>query len=144
MNNEQNKQTAIELGVLPELIKDGKAFAALALVQENEHKQYVAKYRRLLYKKMDTILGYDAPRQKVSYKYWFMNPERFVNEAFLKNERRNPHKWQIIVNAMYFALTETLMEAVNETRQQLKFYKERESALSTSLEVYLKSIEKAA
>lgn len=138
MNKKQNNETVIELGVLPELIRDGKAFEALMMVQENEHKQYVSKYRRMLYDKMTESLGVNAPRQSVSYRNWFTDPEKNVNKALLKNQRRNEHKWHLIVNAMHHSLSDVLMLAVNETEIQPAFYKERQQALSNALGTYLK------
>src|SRR3989304_167124 len=133
MNKEQNKQIDIELGRLPELLAEGTTFEAISMVQSNERKQVAKRYRKMLYAKMNELLGHDKPKLVLTYRNWFSEPEKFVNEAFLENERKNPHKWQKIVNAMYFALSEILMIAVEETRENLDFYKERESVLSSSL-----------
>jgi len=143
MNKEQRKQSGIEIGILPDLIKNKKAFEALVAVQGNEHKRYVGRYRRLLYAKMKESLGVNAPRQSVSYRKWFGDPETHVNDAFLDRERRNTHRWLMIVNAMNFALTETLMVAVEETNRHLEFYKERNKHLSSALDSYLKSQDNA-
>jgi len=142
MNKEQNKQIDIELGKLPELLAEGVTFEAISMVQSNEHKQVAKRYRKMLYAKMDELLGHDKPKLVLTYRNWFSNPEQFVNEAFLENERKNPHKWMKIVNAMYFALSEVLMIAIEETRENLALYKERESVLSYTLDIYLKSNKK--
>jgi len=143
MNKEHVLQTRIELGVLPQIIKDGKAYAALAEVQKNEHKQYVGKYRRMLHDTITKALGVNAPRSNATYRKWFKDPENNVSKALLKNQRRNDHKWLMIVNAMNFALTETLMVAVEETSRHLEFYKERNKHLSSALDSYLKSKDNA-
>lgn len=139
-----NENLIIKIGELPQILKDGKAFEALMMVQSIEHKQYVGKYRRVLYDKLHLALGPYQLRSKKSYKYWYEDPTNHVNIPFLVNNRRDERKWLAIVNAMYFALTETLMIAVEDTRQQLAYYRERENTLSKPLQRYIKSLNKAA
>lgn len=132
-------KTEIELGVLPEILKEGKAYKSLTAMQKNEHQQYFNKFSRRLYNRMRELLGPDQPKHYSSYRNWFSDPEKHVNRAFLENERKDERKWTKIVNAMHFAMTETLMEAVEETETQLARYNERNSLLNDVLSIYVNS-----
>jgi hypothetical protein len=128
-------KTRIELYELPELLKKGKAFKALSMVTSKEHQQYVSKYNRKIYAIMNEQLG-EMAKKSDTYRKWFTNPEKHINAAYLINERKDHQKWLIYVNAMYFALSQVLMEASEDTRKMLAFYKERDKALSEQLNIY--------
>jgi hypothetical protein len=136
MKKEQSIKTEIELGILPPLLKEGKVFGILAMVQQNEHQQYVKRYKSRVYQKMNEILGDERPKSVVSYRQWFTNPEKHVNEAFLERERKDAKKWMLIVYAMYFALSDALLFAAKETKQFLALYKERDEKLCEALNIY--------
>lgn len=136
MNKTIYDKTGIEFGELPEILKEGKVFKSLSLVADNEHQQYVNKYKQRVYRIMDDILGDDAPKASRSYRSWFTEPERYVNDAFLKNERRNPKKWMLIVNAMTFALSEVISIAFDETSKELARQQQRHKMLKDALKVY--------
>ena len=138
MDNKQNEQTCIELGHIPEILKGGKAYKAIAKTANKEHKQYIGIYREKLYLIMDEILGDDKPKNRSSYRKYFSNPELNVNKAFLENQRSNKKKWHKIINAMYYAMSEVLMLAINDSKRLIEFHTDRQKELSKILDTYLK------
>ncbi|MCF8308433.1 MAG: hypothetical protein K9I68_05425 [Bacteroidales bacterium] len=139
MNKNGNKQTEnrIQVGVLPQLIRDGKAFNVLAKVSDADHGKFKTKYRQRLYEIMDDIMGDDRPQHHSSYHKYFYNPEKNVNAAFLSNKFKKEEYWLKLVTAMNYAMGEVLMEAVQDARAMIQLYKDRDAELSDILNSYV-------
>lgn len=135
MTKNKYDKTPIESYDLPEILKKGAAYKALKKSTRHEHKRFVSKYTRKLYRIMDEQLG-ELKKSSETYRKWFSNPELYINRAYLINERKDLNKWKVYVSAMYFALSEVLMQASEDTRQMLAFYKERDKNLSEQLAIY--------
>jgi len=133
MNKKNNKQGDICLGELPTLLKNGKVFKALGEAPPQLHQQYMSRYKTRIYEKMDEMLGDLRPKSINSYKKWFSNPEKYLNDAFLTGQKQNPEKWLLIVNTMTFVLQEILAIAIIDARTQVRWFDEKDKQLSTAL-----------
>ncbi len=147
MNKELFKQSGnekIKEGELPELLKGGVVFFALTRPPQNRPQAYISKYRRKLYSLMDEYLKDSGISHTHSlYSKWFRNPEWFVTGAFLERKRKEPEKWQMVVNAMYNALTEALIFAIEDVREQIRDLRDQDEMLSKHLINYEKEVQNA-
>ncbi len=145
MNNSHFKQTTngkIKEGELPDILKDGVVFMGLTKSSAKKPQAYVTRYRRHLYKLMDEMLEPHglSTHNHTLYQKWFQHPEETVNGAYLQRKFKNPQKWRIIVNAMYAALSETLVFAIEDVRNQIRDLKDQDERLSKYLEQYEKEV----
>ena len=119
---------------LPQIIADKKAFKSL-IKPNGKEAGTIYTHRRKLYKFLDEVLGYEAPKSKSTYYRWFTEPETYLVEAYLHRKRKNEVKYQKIVSAMLYALGEIIKSIVLESREKQKFYTAKEEEFTTYLKI---------
>jgi hypothetical protein len=144
MYKKEEKQHCIELGEIPTLLQGGVAYRLLSRGSKNEHVTFKRVYRERLYELMDDVLGDDRPKNRSSYRKYFSDPKKNVNEAFLNNQRSNERKWHQLMNAMLYAMSEVLAVAIEESRMVIRHYQEREKSFSSVLETYVNEAKEEA